>query len=161
MSDRSLHKEKPEEKYLPECLKKTVKHPTKVMIWSVISAKGIGTLYVVDGNMNQHQYKQVLQSRLLPQIRDWYPRCDCTFMHDGAPCHQAKSIKKYLVVQGIKVLDWPGNSPDLNPIEGIWNDMKNSVSEIVCTTKAQLIESIIQVRHPNPRIEELAKKYIA
>ena len=63
MSDRSLCvRRKPGEKYLPECLKKTVKYPTKVMIWSVISAKGIGALGVVDGNMNQHQCKQVLQS---------------------------------------------------------------------------------------------------
>ncbi|GFV78776.1 hypothetical protein TNCV_4552461 [Trichonephila clavipes] len=35
----------------------TVKHPTKIMIWSVISGKGPGRLYVVKGMMRQDQYK--------------------------------------------------------------------------------------------------------
>ena len=49
----------PGKKYHPECVVQTVKHPTKVMIWSVISGKGTGRLYVVKGMMNQDQYKQM------------------------------------------------------------------------------------------------------
>ncbi|GFU63591.1 hypothetical protein TNCV_4256321 [Trichonephila clavipes] len=47
----------------------TVKLPTKIMIWSVIS----GRLYVVKGMMRQEQYKDVLQNRLFPQLEEWFP----------------------------------------------------------------------------------------
>ncbi|GFX70789.1 uncharacterized protein TNCV_1337511 [Trichonephila clavipes] len=48
----------------------TVKHPTKIMIWSVISGKGTGRLYAVKGMMRQDQYKEVLQNRLIPQLEE-------------------------------------------------------------------------------------------
>ncbi|GFX65524.1 uncharacterized protein TNCV_4735691 [Trichonephila clavipes] len=45
------------EKFHSDCVVQTVKHPTKIMIWSVISGKGTGRLYVVKGMMRQDQYK--------------------------------------------------------------------------------------------------------
>jgi hypothetical protein len=47
------------------------------------------------------------------------------FLQDGAPCHASKKIKTFLAEQPFQVIDWPGNSPDLNPIENCWNFMKN------------------------------------
>ncbi|GFX08576.1 uncharacterized protein TNCV_4170751 [Trichonephila clavipes] len=47
-------------------------HPTKIMIWSVISGKGTGRLDVVKGMMRQDQYKDVLQNRLIPQLKEWF-----------------------------------------------------------------------------------------
>ena len=41
------------------------------------------------------------------------------FQPDLAPCHSAKKVQKVLQENGIKVLKWPGNSPDLNPIENL------------------------------------------
>ncbi|GFV78208.1 uncharacterized protein TNCV_1036761 [Trichonephila clavipes] len=48
----------------------TVKHPTKIRIWSVISGKGTGRLYAVKGMMRQDQYKDVLQNRLIPMLEE-------------------------------------------------------------------------------------------
>ncbi|GFV56892.1 uncharacterized protein TNCV_1869331 [Trichonephila clavipes] len=45
------------EKFHSDCVVRTVKHPTKIMIWSVISGKGTGRLDVVKGMMRQDQYK--------------------------------------------------------------------------------------------------------
>ncbi|CAG9571651.1 unnamed protein product [Danaus chrysippus] len=59
----------PGKKFRPDFFVTTVKHPTKVMIWSVISGKGTGRLYVVKGIMRQDQYKDVLENRLIPQLR--------------------------------------------------------------------------------------------
>ncbi|GFW85104.1 uncharacterized protein TNCV_3248441 [Trichonephila clavipes] len=61
------------EKFHSDCVVQTVKHPTKLMIWSVISGKGTGRLVVVKGMMRQDQYKDVLQNRLIPQLEEWFP----------------------------------------------------------------------------------------
>ncbi|GFU86149.1 uncharacterized protein TNCV_368071 [Trichonephila clavipes] len=84
------------EKFHSDCFIQTVKHPTKIMIWSVISGKGTGCLYVVKGMMRQDQYKDVLQNRLIPQLEEWFPNGEpYFFMQDGAPCHTARSIKAF------------------------------------------------------------------
>ncbi|GFW76155.1 uncharacterized protein TNCV_2058021 [Trichonephila clavipes] len=105
------------EKFHSDCVVQTVKHPTKIMIWSVISSKGTGRLYVVKGMMRQDQYKM---SCLILQLEEWFPNGKSYIvMQDGAPCHTTRSIKAFLAEQNIPLLDWPGNSPDMNPIENI------------------------------------------
>ncbi|GFV42064.1 uncharacterized protein TNCV_2452361 [Trichonephila clavipes] len=95
------------EKFHSDCVVKTVKHPTKILIWSVISGKGTGRLYVVKGMMRQDQYKDVLQNRLIPQLEEWFPnREPYIFMQVGAPCHTARSIKAFLAEQN--TLCWIG-----------------------------------------------------
>ena len=45
----------------------------------------------------------------------------CTvFMQDGAPCHTSCSSMEWLEENNVKVLDWVGQSCDLNPIENCW-----------------------------------------
>ena len=77
--------------------------------------------------MNAKVYKEVLKKELLPFVRTH--EIDY-FLHDGAPCHTAKSVKKWLEDSGVNVIGpWPGSSPDLNPIENLWVNMKMKVAE--------------------------------
>jgi hypothetical protein len=48
------------------------------------------------------------------------------FLQDGAPCHTSKLVKNYLNESRdrFSIMDWPGNSPDLNAIENCWSYMK-------------------------------------
>lgn len=131
------------------------------MVWSVISGKGTGRLYIVEGTMRQDQYKKVLQTRLLPQLEEWFPNGEkFIFMHDSAPCHKAKSISAYLENKNVEVLPWPGNSPDMNPIENVWEILKKKMAQEVITSKRQLIERLIYVWNHDERIQEAAKNCI-
>ena len=66
------------------------------------------------------------------------------FMHDGAPCHQTK-IKKFLGVNLVMMLDWPANSPDLNHIKNLWDEIKDLKSEKQPSSGKALIKRIEEV----------------
>lgn len=162
LNDKSTFvRRRPGEEYDPDCIVNTVKHPTSVMVWSVISGKGVGRLYVVEGTLRQDQYKKIIETRLVPQLKEWFKNGErFLFMQDGAPCHTARSVLDLLRNQNIPLLSWPGNSPDMNPIENLWELVKKRVNRISITTRQQLIEQLIAVWHRDPDIAQLAQKCI-
>ena len=51
------------------------------------------------------------------------------FMQDGAPAHSKQVITRWFKYEKIELLDWPGNSPDLNPIELVWDYLKKRINQ--------------------------------
>ena len=61
----------------------------------------------------------------------------------------------------IPVLDWPGNSPDLNPIENLSSIVKNCLRKMDCPNKIKLIQSVIHVWFHDEEIKQICKKLVS
>ena len=81
-----------------------------------------------------------------------YKKLKCNrFLQDHAPCHRSQHTKAFLISEGIRVMTWPGNSPDLNGIENTWSKMKIDLNKMDCSTKQKLIKNIRKVWLSLPR----------
>ncbi len=74
-----------------------------------------GPLCFLKSTVNAAIYQEMLEHFMLPSADKLYEDADFTFQQDLAPAHTAKGTKSWLNDRGVTVLDWPANSPDLNP----------------------------------------------
>lgn len=70
---------------------------------------------------------------------------DGVFMLNGTPCHRSKDVQDFLQEHNIPVLEWPGNSPDLSPIENAWAHIKEQLVAVQTLSVPRLQEAIIQI----------------
>lgn len=103
-----------------------------IMVWGAMCSRGVGVLVRIEGTLNAHKYvEQILENALPESMSALRLRRDrCIFMQDNAPAHSAIMSKTKLAEMGLKVLEWPPFSPDLNPIEHLWANMKQEIARM-------------------------------
>ena len=93
--------------------------------------------------MNGAGFIQVLEAGLLPYLNtvNAHPR----FMQDNDPKHTSRRVGMWLEENNVNWWKTPAESPDLNPIENLWHELKEYIRRVTKpTTKQQLIDGILE-----------------
>ena len=128
-----------------------------IMVWACFSYKGLGNLVFIEDKMNAYSYLDILKNNLFKSAHSMGFN-EFIYQHDNDPKHTSKLIKNFFINKNIPVLDWPSQSPDLNPIEHIWVHMKTQIRGKIFNNKEELKKDMARVWNNIPK--ELIVKLI-
>jgi transposase len=129
----------------PEYCVNKIAHPVKVNVWACFCAAGVGYSHIFNENMDAQLMKQILKDNLLPSARLHFradPPEQWFLLHDNDKKFTSNAVKQQLHNDGVTTIDFPPYSPDLNPIENLWNTLQRQVETHTCDTMEKLQDVI-------------------
>ncbi|GBL77197.1 Transposable element Tc1 transposase [Araneus ventricosus] len=117
----------PGEQLLPTC---TAGHTQAgggcIMLWGTFSWAALGPVLVVEQAMKAANYLNITADQLHPYMAFVFPTGSGIFQQDNAPCQKARIVLEWFEehTDEFHLMSWPPNSPDLNPMEHIWDAME-------------------------------------
>ena len=134
-----------------------------VMVWGGISYGLKSQLVVIDGNLTAARYRDEI---LRPQVIPFLQQHNLIFQQDNARPHVARVCQNFLANHNVQPLDWPPYSPDLSPIEHLWDQLDRRVRQRQPppTTRAQLARALeeewnnIPIRRINTLMNSMTRR---
>lgn len=126
----------------------TVKHNGgNIKIWGCFSSAGTGNFEFIDGIMDQYVYRDILKRNIKKSALQLGLGRRFVFQQDNDPKHTAKRITSFFKKTGVNVLKWPAQSPDLNPIEHLWDHLERVIRKHKISSKNELKDRLKEAWH--------------
>ena len=101
-----------------------------VTVWGCFSFDCKLDLYVLDGNLTDQKYRDnVLAPRVVPHFDNRALADRPMFMDDNARPNRTRIVQHFLQQEAVQTIPWPAMSPDMNPIEYVWDFIGRKINQ--------------------------------
>ncbi|EFN66003.1 Transposable element Tcb1 transposase, partial [Camponotus floridanus] len=135
-----------------------------ILVWGCFSWAGVGNLVKINGIMTADVYIDIINENLEECLLKLGLEDNFIFQQDNDSKHTAKKSQAFFRSCRIKQLEWPPQSPDLNPIENFWAILDNRINKSGVTNKNSYFEALqlawenLDPQHLKNLIESIPKR---